>query len=824
MAFLCLCALFSAHAQSNTHVSGHIFDQSTKEPLPFVNVYFKGTSAGTMSDSAGYYSLKSSEDYSTIVFSSIGYLAAEVQVLPGAVQVKDVYLRPDVVNLDEIVVLSGENPAWAIVRQAAANKSRHNKKRLNSYEYDSYTQVRMAMSNITERFASGRAMQQVWVSIDSTALDHDGGSKAMVPVFFSETLSRYFIRNNPRAKREEVQKVRASGLAIDDGSLVAQLTGASYQEYNFNDNWLNILDKDFISPIADGWRLYYDYQIEDTVLVGPDTCYQLEVWPLRQQELAFAGHVWITTAGFALKKLDLRVGRETNINFINAISVEQELTQTARGPWLPNRTRVAIDVDNITWNTAGFYLQFYNSARNWQFDKPRPDQFYQNQILVAEDATTPDEALWLEGRHEPLTESEQNLYAVIDTVKRVPVVRNSVGLLKIIGTGYVKVGKIDVGPWLYAYANNNFEGSTIRLGGRTNEHFSRKYLFQGYAGYGFGDRAMKYGATAKVILSRYPWSTVAVSYRNEAEQVGLRSEDLEDNYIFFAATRWQTYFRPYYHEDVKLTFERELAKGLTQSLRLRNEFFNPQFPFAYKEDAVEAAPTQKNFSLTSITLKTHWAPDERFVQNGNYRVSMGTVRAPAVDLAYTYGFDGLMGSDFQFHKIEAGLQHKLNMGILGVGNYRLNGGWFVNPLPYIVLENHIGNESLFYTDAAFNTMDYFEFVSDRYVALRYEQSFNGFLLNKLPIISRWKWRFFATTNVLYGQLSQANRDIMAETDMSGTPTAGFQGLGHTPYIEAGYGIENILRFLRVDFFHRLTYLDQPGARRFDVKLSMQLEL
>ena len=45
-----------------------------------------------------------------------------------------------------------------------------------------------------------------------------------------------------------------------------------------------------------------------------------------------------------------------------------------------------------------------------------------------------------------------------------------------------------------------------------------------------------------------------------------------------------------------------------------------------------------------------------------------------------------------------------------------------------------------------------------------------------------------------------------------------------PYVELGYGIENIFRFFRVDFFHRMTYLDGPQTRPFHIKISAQVIL
>jgi len=48
--------------------------------------------------------------------------------------------------------------------------------------------------------------------------------------------------------------------------------------------------------------------------------------------------------------------------------------------------------------------------------------------------------------------------------------------------------------------------------------------------------------------------------------------------------------------------------------------------------------------------------------------------------------------------------------------------------------------------------------------------------------------------------------------------------GSTPYIELGYGIENIFQVFRIDAFHRITYLDSPDANKFAIKFSFQLIL
>ena len=80
-------------------------------------------------------------------------------------------------------------------------------------------------------------------------------------------------------------------------------------------------------------------------------------------------------------------------------------------------------------------------------------------------------------------------------------------------------------------------------------------------------------------------------------------------------------------------------------------------------------------------------------------------------------------------------------------------------------------------------------------------------------------------NVLMGSVQDQNLLNLPYTTPDGRILESFGRLDpKVPYVELGYGIENIFRFFRVDFFHRMTYLDLPEARPFQVKISAQVIL
>ena len=125
-------------------------------------------------------------------------------------------------------------------------------------------------------------------------------------------------------------------------------------------------------------------------------------------------------------------------------------------------------------------------------------------------------------------------------------------------------------------------------------------------------------------------------------------------------------------------------------------------------------------------MALQFARDEQFVQRDNRRVSLGGRRWPVLRAEYGLGLNNVLGSDFSYQKVKFSAKQKLSLGLLGTSQYILEGGYIFSPLPFPLLEVHLGNTSPFYYRQGFNTMNRAEFVSDHYASLRYSHSFEGF--------------------------------------------------------------------------------------------------
>jgi hypothetical protein len=188
-----------------------------------------------------------------------------------------------------------------------------------------------------------------------------------------------------------------------------------------------------------------------------------------------------------------------------------------------------------------------------------------------------------------------------------------------------------------------------------------------------------------------------------------------------------------------------------------------------------------------------------------------------LSLDYTHSFNDVLGGEFIFNKFGIELWQFNSLGNWGTFQYTVKAYKTFGQAPYPSLFIMRGNQSFFSNNLSYNLMDFFEFAADQYVSVDYEHQFNGLFFNRIPLIKKLKWREFVNFKGVYGTMSLSNQSVMPLNNPNITTPSFF--VGGKPYMELGYGIENIFRFVRLDFIHRLTYLDEshPNAKAFGLK-------
>jgi hypothetical protein len=701
-----------------------------------------------------------------------------------------------------------------------ANKPANNREKLEAYQYNAYNKIEFDLNNITKEFTEKKLFKPfsfIFDYVDSS------DAKPYLPIFMTESLSDVFYRQKPKTQREFIRGTKVSGV---ENESISQFMGDMYQNVNIYDNFLVIFGKNFISPIADGGKGYYDYYLTDSVWVGKYWCYQLEFKPKRVQELAFQGTMWINDTSYAVRRIEAGIAQGANLNFVQGFWVRQEYSEVDREVWMLTRDELVVDL-NIIRDTGdpnehavqGFYGRRTATYKDFVINRPRPDEFYAgvDQVVMAIDPLSLGADYWDQNRHVPLTQKEADIYHMVDTMKTIPRFRTYVDIVNTVVTGYYVKGKVELGPYFTTLSFNTVEGARFRLGARTSNAFSKWVEFEGYGAVGTKDGEVKYGLKTRGFFTKEPRLMYRLGYKRDIEQMGQSQNAFREDNILSSVFRRNPASKLTMVQETNASLEREWFTGFTNMVMLRYRTLQPRGDLSYtKLDPESLEPvTLNSITTTELALNTRFAYLEKYISGEFDRVSLGT-RWPVLEAHLAFGIPDLFESDYEYQKLVLRVQQRVPLGTLGWVHYMATGGQLWGAVPYPLLFLHSGNETFYYDDEAFNTMNYFEFLSDRFSSFMVDWHLEGLIFNRIPLFRRLKWREVATFKTVVGTLDAEKH----QEQMLFLP--GMYDLEDGPFAECSVGIENIIKVLRVDALWRLTYRDHPDIPLWTIRLKLYI--
>lgn len=819
--FLVLLLVSSGFVVSaQTKISGQIKD-SSGFPLAYVNVFFKNTSEGTISNEDGKFYLESKTSHSTVVFSFMGYTTREVEISQRNVFEMQVVLEESADSLDEVVVYTGKtskknNPAIDILRKIWEHRRENGVKKFSQYQFDKYEKIEFDINTIDSAFMQSRVfkgMEFIFDQVDTSRIT----GKSYLPIFINEAFSNVYGDNLMNLEKEILQGNKNSG--FQDNQALIEFVKDLYKEYDVYDNYLKFFDKAFTSPLSRTGIDVYNYVLRDSAFRDNKWCYNIVYYPRRKNELTFRGDFWVNDTTWAIKEINLQASRNANLNWVRDVYIEQEFDVLNDSVFLITRDYFMSDFSFFKKETAqGMYGKRTTLYDNYVFDRPKSREFYRERVdpYQEEVYNRPDE-FWAQNRMEKLSKDETGIYKMLDTLVTVPRFKQLYNLTTTLVSGYYQIGNIDVGPVYSVFGYNEAEKLRLRVGGRTYFGQNDPWRLEVFGAYGFGDEKFKYGISGKVLLDRKSRLILHAGNRKDIEQIGasltssndvlgrslassaLISVGSNDRLSKINLTTAGFEIEPFKNLIVRIT-------GSYRTLESATETFN--MDYKVKEDGAFTGEVKGSLKQPEMEVALFYTPGRKTSGYGVERLVVNDGNFPSFYLSYGYGLKNILGGDFEYKKIQAYYTQPWNIGGFGRLFTTVEIGKTFDEVPLGLLSPIPGNQTYFSMYNTFSQLDYYEFVSDTYASFHLLHNFGGRIFSRIPLLRDLDLREIVGFRAVYGTISEKNISLNASNITYLAP--------EDIYWEWSVGVGNIFRIFRIDFNFRGNYLDLPEARKFGV--------
>lgn len=643
-----LCLLFSKFSFSQIQ----ILDLESKEPIPFVKIIPDNQQA-LIADIDGFFTLNNSTK--SFQLKSFGYRDTTI-VYSGE---KLIYLRELPQQIDEVVILPGENPAEPLMEKAIANRKINHPKGDLSYKCTNYSKFLITIPPETLESISD-------TTTDSTLIDIRNFFNKQHLFLLESTSDKYY--RPPFREKEVITAYEISGLTDPLFSNFAN----EMQSFHFYENQFQILGENYVSPLAFGSIRRYLFILEDsTVNERGDTTFTIRFRPRKDKNFdGMEGTLFINSNGWAVEKVIASPKKEIDTSTIK-IQIIQEYEWIDNKKWFPKKLSTEFYIPNAAMSAklknAALVGKGSTYIEDIQLGIDLSDERFNNAELTTEiDANEKDSTFWKQSRKYELDEKEINTYVKIDSISKAFKLERKMLALTSLIEGKVPLGKLqlDLGKsFRYTYYERYRLGAAIE----TSERFSKRFQIGGYYVYGTHDKAWKHGAYSSLLIHPKSLLKLDLLYKDDIEERG------ENNFtpasIGFDQTRVQNVF--YISE-----MDRQRTAQVGLSFYPRTRLFT-KFSAAYERIQFNDGYTFRNnglpFENFSVSAEFRFTPGEKISLLGYKRISLGS-KWPVFEGKITQGISGVWKSTFDYTRFFVRMNHTLPIRAVGKLNTSVHYG------------------------------------------------------------------------------------------------------------------------------------------------------
>ena len=848
--FLCLLSVIGTAYGQHTLIKGVVTDSLSGERLPYVSLIFKGTTIGTSTGLDGTFSFSTDKPGRELEVSYLGYDTKHVKIRPGRTNTLEIALVQSGITLNEVTIKPTKerykkkgNPAVEFVKQVIERRSENTPYEHDYFSYDKYEKILIAKNDYQPKPKKADSLQHKPGKFDflSEFVDTLDTGGTILPLSERETIESVFYRKAPKSEKRLVRGSKSAGVdevLSRDG--MQQFLHEVFREVDIYQNNIPLFLQRFVSPLSSMGPNFYKYYLMDTLNIAGKPHVDLGFAPFNSESFGFTGHLYVALdSTYFVHRAVLNVPKDINLNFVTRMAIDQTFER------LPDGTRLITKDDiNVYFKLsekskgAGFYARRLNVYSHHSFDLPQAENLQlldgAAPIVTQKDAYSRTDEFWQDIR--PQEAEKRNPNSVEQLMKRlrsVPLFAVTEKVVTTLVSGYLptnqdpRQNKFEFGPMNSTINGNAIEGVRLRVGGATTPMFHKNLFFEGYAAYGTKDRKMKYDALVeysfndrKDFLREFPRHSLRFEYMYDINKLGQQYMYTSKDNVMLAIRRKKD-TRATYLRQAELAYTREHYNGFSYEAILRNrrEYATPYAEFQRIGADGSLSPVH-HYDMTELELKLRYAYNEKFYQTHTQRIPI-TFDALIFNLSHVMAKKGLLGSSFNYQRTDIGVQKRFWFSAFGYLDVITKAGKVWNKVPYPLLI--LPNANLTYTiqPESYTNMNAMEFLYDEYASWDLTYYMNGNLLNRLPLIKKLQWREVFCFRGLWGHLTDKNDPTKQGEGLYAFP-ANSGTLGRAPYMEASVGIENIFKFLRIDYVWRLNYRDRPNIQTRGIRCTMRM--
>ncbi len=788
--FVSTCAVAQSYL-----VTGKISDEKN-QALSFSSVLVKGTTQGTNANADGFYSLKLQPGTYELIFQYVGYKKKIEKITVEGNATKNVTLSPESYELKEVVIKDGEDPAYAVIRQAI-KKRKYYLNQVNAFTCKAYIKGLQRLKEYPGKMVKLlNAMSPNGEKIDSTLLG---------VVYLSESETKYHYRK-PNDEKEIMYSSRVSG-----NNKAFSFNQVSDMKFSVYENLISLdglSDRPFISPINENALLSYRYKLLGTTFEDGKMLNKIEITPKRKTDPCFRGIIYIQENTWRVHSADVYLTKDAKIDFVDTLHIKQLNAPVNDSIWMSTGLNMTFNFKVFGFSGDGYFNAVFSE---YDMNPVFPKKFFKSEVLKVEDgANKKDTTYWETTRPVPLTNEEQADYRRKDSIGRI---KNSDrykdSLDKrgnkftlsdlILGYSYNKTAKKfslnTSGLLTSGIQYNTVEGvnASVKVNMTKRYENNRYHTISAAARYGFSNYL--WGGTANWKYLRTPEKFESFNVKVGTSALQFNSNEpinatMNTSYTLFNNDNFMKLYKKTY---AGFDYRRELVNGLITNFKA--EYAERS---ALRNTANDLWIDNKNKLFTSNDpLKPH-TDDSSFTVNNSFVVEVGVSirfkqkyytrphekiivgsKYPIINLSFTKAIPGLnTKADYDLAKIS--IDDNIKMGLFGTFAYKLKGGYFLSNkyVEFMDYKHFDGNQTILANNDylnSFKLLPYYTYSTKNWYAEGHaEHHFNGFIFNKIPLLKKYRMQEVVGGHVLFNdKLDQ--------------------------YYEVNFGIEHIFQIIRLDY-------------------------